>query len=230
MFQVLKKLLSATEAGSALMDMIELVHKSLHYDKSRNSERDLPRTAARTGLFKLSQVGATERRGNLFLILCLSYTDAIAETMREALEVHDITLSKFQESLRLYLAMEEWFHSKNDKEEVRSARPLIGRVIELVHEVFPRSDGQGWRLPKTHGLTKMQFYMCLFGNAINFYGGPEETNCKLFVKDTGNNTQGRVDSFSLQCAKRCCETMMFNIAKSSSDARIAKKYEQVKKG
>ena len=49
------------------------------------------------------------------------------------------------------------------------------------------------------------------------------------MKDTGNNTQGRVDSFSLQCAKRCCKTMMFNIAKSSSDARIAKKYERVAK-
>ena len=61
--------------------------------------------------------------------------------MRDALKVHGIALSKFQECFRLYLAMEEWFHSMNKKEEVRSARPLIGRVIELVHEVFPQSDG-----------------------------------------------------------------------------------------
>ena len=76
------------------------------------------------------------------------------------------------ECIKLYLSMEEWFHETNSKAEVQPARPMIAKVIQLVYEVFPRSKGNGWNLPKTHGLTKMQYYMCLFGCAINFFGGP----------------------------------------------------------
>ena len=32
----------------------------------------------------------------------------------------------------MYLSVEEWFHSTNLITEVRVARPLIGRVIEMI--------------------------------------------------------------------------------------------------
>ena len=59
--------------------------------------------------------------------------------------------------------MEEWFHNSNPKEEVNSARPTIAHTIRLMQNVFPRLDGQGWKIPKVHKLTKFQDYMILFG-------------------------------------------------------------------
>ena len=228
MFVVLRDMISETKDGQELLDLIDLIHRKLHNEKKRSSERDLPRSASRTALFQLTQVGATERRGNLFLLLCLSYTTLIRTKLSSVLSLHNITMENFQKCLKLYLSMEEWFHSSNEKQEVENARPLIGHVIDLIKKVFPRDDSgrkQGWNIPKMHGLTKMQTYMVLFGCGINFYGGPGETNHKVFVKDTGNNTQCRAESFSSQCAKRYYEILLFKLAKANTDRRRSKKYK-----
>ena len=108
--------------------------------------------------------------------------------------------------------MEEWFHTVNNKEKVRSARPLIAKVLRLLKKVFPQTNGQGYHIQKYHGMTKMQTYMCLFGCAINFYGGPGESAHKYFVKAPGNNTQRRVSEFSMQVAQKVYKSMIFEIA------------------
>ena len=209
---------------------MEKLHLKVHKSLSRNSERNFPRGSIRMGLLKRKFVGATtERRGNLFRLLCLSHTDAGQDWLFPMLSINNIDPQKYLECLKLYLSMEEWYHETNKKEEVRSARQLIGEVIQLVHKIFPRSEGQGWNIPKTHGLKKIQYYMCLFGSAINFFGGPGECNHKKFVKATGNNTQCRIDSFSSQIAQRYYETMLLEIAKVTKDGRVAENFELVGK-
>merc|ERR1712086_594863 len=103
--------------------------------------------------------------------------------------------------------MEAWFHATNSKQKVHAARPLIASIIQMLRDNFPRG-GQGWHLPKTHGLTKMQTYIILFGSAINFYGGIGESNHKDFVKDTATITQKRGNVFTSQCAYYCYETLV----------------------
>jgi hypothetical protein len=44
-----------------------------------------------------------------------------------------------------------------------------------------------------HALTKFVDYMILFGSAINFFGGVGKCKHKTFVKDTGSNTQQRIE-------------------------------------
>ncbi len=83
--------------------------------------------------------------------------------------------------------MEEWFHNSNPKEEVNNPCLSIADTISLMQHVFPRLDGQGWKIPKVHGLTKFQHYMKIFGSARNFCGAVGENNHKI-VKDTGNNS------------------------------------------
>lgn len=230
-FEVLGLMISDGDGGDVLLDIMELIHRKLHYTKNRNSERDLPKSCSRTGLFKNTRCGATERRGNLFLLLCLSHTSSVNAKLESILYDRGVSLGKFQLCLKLYLAMEEWFHSINQKEEVENSRNLIGYVIDLIKEVFPRGKvkkGQGWKIPKMHGLTKMQTFIKLFGCGINFFGGPGETFHKMFVKDTGNNTQGRADSFSSQCAQRYYETLLFTLAQSGSSKSKSKGYTLVR--
>ena len=227
-FQLMKEMIEEYAEGKELLDTIEIIHRKLHFDKNRHSERDLPSSAARTALFQLTQVGATERKGNLFLLLCMSHTAAIRTRLSLVLMSRGISLHEFQSCLKLYLAMEEWFHSVNVKDQVENSRHLVGYVIGLIKKVFPRGTSarnQGWNIPKMHGLTKMQTYMVQFGSGSNFYGGPGETFHKKFVKDTGNNTQGRADSFSSQCATRYYESMLFSFSKSNKDMMESKKYK-----
>jgi hypothetical protein len=51
-----------------------------------------------------------------------------------------------------------------------------------------------------HGITKIQGYMTLFGSGIYFYGGPEESTHKQFIKIPGQRTQCRVSEFAQQTA------------------------------
>ena len=111
--------------------------------------------------------------------------------------------------------MEAWFHATVPKVKVRAARKLIGQVIDTMQECFPRRTGQGWNVPKVHGLSKIQTYMCLFGSGINFYGGTGESNHKVFVKDAGANTQKRSPLFSSQTANHYYQTMLVSIADSA---------------
>jgi hypothetical protein len=102
-------------------------------------------------------------------------------------------------------------------------------MIQLIHKVFPRSDdagndiSQGWKIPKMHAVPKFKDYMILFGSAINFFGGIGECNHKTFVKDTGCNTQKRINSFTLQVATRYYESMILDIANKHKNNRISTK-------
>jgi hypothetical protein len=68
---------------------------------------------------------------------------------------------------------------------------------------IPRKDNSnGYRIPKMHGMTKMQEYMKLFGSAMNFNGGLGEAAHKTFVKSAGQKTQRRVSEFAKQTANQ----------------------------
>ena len=63
-----------------------------------------------------------------------------------------------------------------------------------------------------HGMMKMAEFIKLFGSGINFYGGPEESHYKYFVKAPGNLAQRRVSEFAKQVANSVYETMTFEVA------------------
>jgi hypothetical protein len=87
--------------------------------------------------------------------------------------------------------MEEWFHDSNNKNEVNSSREEISKVLTSLQKFFPRSEHtNGYRLPKMHGMTKMQPNKQHFGSGMNFYGGPDEAAHKTFVKSAGQKHKG----------------------------------------
>jgi hypothetical protein len=62
------------------------------------------------------------------------------------------------------------------------------------------SPTNSYRLPKMHGMTKMQSYIKCFGSGMNFYGSQGEAAHKTFVKSAGQKTQRRVGKFAQQTA------------------------------
>ena len=233
MIDNLRVTIGDTGERKKLVSDIENVHHHLHYDLKRNSERDLPRGSVRNSVLKNSLVTASERRGNLFRFLCLAHTDQIKARLKQCFSNENIRIADFFLCLKLYLGMENWFHASNPKTEVRSSKILIAQTLQLIKDVFPRTDtngeevGQGWSIPKFHGTTKFTDYIILFGSAINFFGGVGECNHKTFVKATGHNTQKRIDSFTSQVATRYYEAMTIGIAKNSLDKRRNDEYEYI---
>ncbi len=107
--------------------------------------------------------------------------------------------------------MEEWFHTSNNKEEVNNARENISQVLLALQKFFPRSENtNGYKLPKMHGMTKMQPYIKQFGSAMNFFGGPGEAAHKTFVKAAGLKTQCRAPEVASQTAHQFYNYLMSN--------------------
>ena len=140
----------------------------------------------------------------------MAYTTTVQVALFCELERHGIDPDEFIEVLQMYLLMEEWFHSTNLITEVCAARPLIASVIEMIQQVFPRAEGNGWSLPKNHGLSKMQWFMCKYGSGINYYGGPVECDHKELFKKPIRNGNKQIGTMASQTAKRMYETYLFN--------------------
>jgi hypothetical protein len=143
----------------------------------------------RNGLIDGTKCQAEERRGNLFLLLCIAQTVEGSEILQKGLQYSSNKWVKWLKCLKFYLSMEEWFHDLNDKEAVNKARPLIGEVLKMVQSLFPREEKSNcYCIPKMHGMTKFQPYVKRYGSAINFYGGPGEAAHKYFVNSLNDKS------------------------------------------
>ena len=189
--------------STKLRDEIDKMHVRMLLDVKRQSDRDFPRGSMRNGIIDDTKCQAEERKGNLFLLLCIGSTVLSGEKLQTALQYNDRTWKKWLQFIKLYLSMEQWFHDSNPKEEVNNARPLIAKVLRSLQNLFPREGtGNEYNIPKMHAMTKLQFYMKRYGSAINFYGDTGESAHKFFVKAPGLKTQRRDTEFASQVANQ----------------------------
>jgi hypothetical protein len=201
-----------------LRDEIDKMHVRMLLDVKRQSDRDFPRGSMRNGIIDDTKCQAEERKGNLFLLLCIGSTVLGGEKLQSALRYDDRTWKKWLQFIKLYLSMEQWFHDSNPKEEVNNARPLIAKVLRSLKDLFPREGkGNEYNIPKFHAMTKMQFYIKRYGSAINFYGGTGESAHKFFVKAPGQKTQRRVTEFASQTANQYYNILVTTKARRSLD-------------
>ena len=221
MFQSLK--LSIAPAQKVLIDSL---HQKISQDCARQSKNDIPRGSVRNGVLDGTKHQLSERQGNLFLLMCVAHTVAGRAALGGYIDKRRISHRKFCQFIILYLAMEEWMHSANKKSKVRSAPVLVAKVLRELKLVFPQKEGNGLKLPKFHGMTKMVPFMRLFGCAINFFSGSGESHHRYFVKAPGNNTQRRVSEFGNQVSERVYESMIFEIANEANE-RQNKMYEKI---
>jgi len=75
----------------------------------------------RNGLIDGTKCQAEERRGNLFLLVCIAHTVEGSEILCNGLQYSNHKLQRWIKCLKLYLSMEEWLHDSNDKKEVNSS-------------------------------------------------------------------------------------------------------------
>ena len=138
-----------------------------------------------------------------------------ATLMKKNLEKHKIPYGPFLKTLKLCLAYEKWIHDVNPKEEVSKASKWVAKLKRMIKKHLNRTKicckGNGWNIPKFHGLSKFVYYMTVYGCGANFFGGPCESALKKFVKYTGFNTQRRVRSFVSQVATRNYECMVLEV-------------------
>ena len=111
-------------------------------------------------------------------------------------------MKRFINCLKLYLAYERWVTEPHSRAQVRRSYKVLGELIEMIKQCFPREEGWGWNLSKMHALAEMPSNILEFGSVNNFSGNIGEHALKGIVKDHADKTQKRPDKFAEQCAIR----------------------------
>jgi hypothetical protein len=106
----------------------------------RQSERDFPRGLMQNSLIDGTKCQLSEHKGDLFQLLCIAHQTKARLVLKTALGLSDIQWRKFISFLKSYLAMEEWFHDSNDKDEVNSSRGEISKVLTsfFITKILPQ--------------------------------------------------------------------------------------------
>jgi len=148
-------------SGGKSREDLDNQHVRMFHSIRRQSERDFPRGALRSGLIDTTRCQSSERKGNFFLLLCIANTADGALILNHELNYKQKHWEKWVHFLKLYLAMGEWFHASRPKDEVCRAGDAIGIMIKSIQLYFPRgNDSHGYNIPKMHGLAKMKDYIC----------------------------------------------------------------------
>eukprot|EP00956_Cyclotella_meneghiniana_P045615 scaffold376871_cov387-Cyclotella_meneghiniana.AAC.1 len=150
--------------------------------------------------------GAVENIGNLLALLCISFTVQGKDLMtRSKLNNDEKDIATPLIALLAYIG---WLHSTNPKVEVENAMPAVYDLIRDMKAFFDRNDGNGWDLPKIHGMIQMLECIVYFGSAKNQYGGPGEQSHKKYLKDPSNRSRRQPASFLTEVATRIEENVV----------------------
>ena len=203
---------------------LDVLHQNLVADSSRQSDRDMPRMSSRNGVTDGTKMSASERVGNMFLILCLLHTQDGKQLFADGLDDIGVSLRAIKDCLKLQLSFEKWVNNSNSIEDVWKASSQVSDLICAIKTCFPRTDGHGWNIPKMHSLSKMIYNIQRFGCAGNFSGQTGERALKSVVKDHAQQTQRRVNVFASQCADREFESSVYEYAYNDIKHLFGKNY------
>jgi hypothetical protein len=111
-------------------DLIDRQHILISNLTKRQSEHDFPQGSMRNGLTDGTKCQSSERKENLFRLLCIAHTTNGSSVMKRSLKYSDAKWKQYIKFLKLYLSMEEWSLDSNNKLEVINARPQIAKVLQ----------------------------------------------------------------------------------------------------
>jgi hypothetical protein len=106
--------------------------------------------SSRNGVTDGTKMTASERVGNMFILLCAIHTKDGSKIFREGLKAYCISLTAFKDCMKLQLSFEKWVDDSNSIIDVCGASNLLSKLIVSIKKCFPRIDGNGWNIPKMH--------------------------------------------------------------------------------
>ena len=220
-------LIGPGESKKKEKDLYDSLFENVARDAARQSERDFPRICPpRKGFGDGTKMTASDRIGNLFIMLCVSYTQSGKDLLADGWRQQRISQTEYRNSIKLLLGFERWCMQSNPIEQVRSAVRLVGVLIDSIKKCFRRVDGNGWNIPKIHSLAKIIHYMLKFGSAKGVSGQTGERALKEIVKDPAKNTQRRAGCFTEQVANLVYEKYVLDYAFDDIKCDLGMDYER----
>ena len=194
----------------------------------RQSDRDFPRL--NTFSFSLTKgkytYNANEKYARIFSLFLYSMTTfGWNYMMKEKRKVYSVDEAKkvmkaMEKTLTIYqlLYVEEFPYVRENigQNEVKKYMKEVKWVLEKGHRVHPQfqknPDKKMCRFPKFHYLKHVIPMIFEYGSAMNFDGGPNESNHKYLSKAPAKKSQGRSDTFDEQTSYNLACQIVLNQA------------------
>jgi len=142
--EVVKQIIESGTKTTKRLHRLDVLHHNLVTESLKQSERDMPRMSSRNGVTDGTKMTASERVGNMFILLCVSHTKDGRGILNNGLNELGIALSAFKNCLKLQLSFEKWVDDSNPIIDVCGASDLLSKLIKSIKKCFPRIDGNGW--------------------------------------------------------------------------------------
>jgi len=104
------------------------------------------------------------------------------------------------------------YWKSSDKQSMEHAEQAISTMLQNVQDLFPRSSGSNWKIPKFHEQLHIPFNIHLFGAHQNIHSGPAEHNHITHTKKPSKLTQKRKELFDWQLANRLKEKNLIDLS------------------
>jgi len=210
--KIIQKIIGSGNNKQQTLNSLDVLHHNMVRDALTQSEKDIPRMSDRNGVTDGTKMTASERVGNMFILLCVMHTENGKQLFADGCKQSSISFNQMKHCLKLQLSFEKWVHESNTINEIDRATNLLDELLTMIQKCFPRQAGNGWCIPKMHSMAKMLHYMKQFGSAKNFSGQVGERVLKSIVKNHAHQTQRRVNVFATQVAQREFETHVYRHA------------------
>jgi hypothetical protein len=216
--------------GKEPIQGMHTLHLLLADSHSLQSERDMPRPSKRNLFLDTTKIQAHEIMGNFYLLLCAMHTITGISACGAA-GIDQRSRNGKIKTIKMLLALEKWINRRNRKsivDDQTKIRLFIRTVIiPSLEQHFPRSDGNGWCIPKVHSLIHFPYYIGEFGSGYNFNGCFGESNLKYFMKNYTAQTQKRPGSYSNQLAGVHHDNVIFEHSLNAIQGQLDGKFESV---
>ena len=221
---VINSIIASGKNKQMSLHLLDTLHHNMVHDALLQSERDMPRMSDRNGVTDGTKMSASERVGNIFILLCAMHSADGEMLFVDGCNEADVSFEAMKYCLKLQLSFERWVNDSNSIVDVQCALTLVAELIQLIQKCFPRTHGNGWCIPKIHSLSKMLHYVQQFGKAKNFCGQVGERVLKTVVKNHAQQTQRRINVFASQCADRQFEASVYKYAYDDISHYVTGKY------
>ena len=98
----------------------------------------------------------------------------------------------------------------NNIELLQNAKIAISELLKKLKQLFPRSTGSQWNIPKIHEQLHIAYNIHLWGSHRNVHTGPQEHNHIENTKKLCNRTQKRKAVFDSQLANLLVDGYIIN--------------------
>ena len=194
----------------------KLTNLPRQYQMSSGSDKSMPRLLWKDGLTNLTELTASCKVGIMFTIVVLSLQNEGKEYFNKVFGSSKTT-NDMRECFQMILCYWMWlkkdtFWKVGDNTTQLQATTAIRKMLARIIALWPRSEGQGWKLPKFHEQIHVPDDIADNGSPHGSHSGPLEHNHIDLVKKPTNRTQKRRVSLDKQLGERIYEKYVLQAA------------------